>query len=144
MQYQGLTAFGKGLAVPEFSDKSREILSTCDSRLIAVFNRVVKVFDCTVVSGHRNKVEQELLFSRGLSKLHFPDSLHNLRPSLAVDVYPYPINWQDRERFHYFGGFVMGMAEMMDISLRWGGDWNKDWQVRDNSFDDLGHFELES
>ncbi|KKK66847.1 hypothetical protein LCGC14_2959950, partial [marine sediment metagenome] len=24
----------------------------------------------------------------------------------------------------------------------WGGDWDLDWNVRDNVFDDLGHFEL--
>ena len=30
----------------------------------------------------------------------------------------------------------------MNIKLRWGGDWDRDTQVKDNSFDDLLHFEL--
>ena len=33
---------------------------------------------------------------------------------------------------------------MMDINLRWGGDWDQDTEVKDNRFDDLGHFELDT
>ena len=28
------------------------------------------------------------------------------------------------------------------ITLRWGGDWDMDFQVKDNGFDDFPHFEL--
>ena len=67
---------------------------------------------------------------------------HNAKPSRAVDVAPYPIDWNDRERFHLFAGFVLGIAYSMDISLRWGGDWNQNFEVDDNQFDDFPHFEL--
>ena len=30
----------------------------------------------------------------------------------------------------------------MGIDLRWGGDWDRDTEVRDNTFDDLVHFEI--
>ena len=30
----------------------------------------------------------------------------------------------------------------MNINLRWGGDWNQDFQVNDNKFDDFPHFEV--
>jgi hypothetical protein len=30
----------------------------------------------------------------------------------------------------------------MGINLRWGGDWDQDWEVKDNKFDDFPHFEL--
>lgn len=128
--------------MPQFSARSREILHTCDSQLILIFNRVVVTFDCTVISGHRDEREQNDLFQRGLSKLRYPNSLHNHQPSRAVDVVPYPINWNDRERMTYFAGFVLGIAEQERVHLRWGGDWNGDWQVKDNNFDDLAHFEL--
>ncbi len=128
--------------MPIFSIRSIEILQTCDPRLQRIFKQVVLTFDCTVVSGHRTEGEQNALFHRGASKLKWPYSKHNRKPSLAVDVYPYPIDWKDRDRFHYFAGFVMGEALARDLNLRWGGDWDKDWQVRDNVFDDLGHFEL--
>jgi len=30
----------------------------------------------------------------------------------------------------------------MGVTLRWGGDWDRDTEVQDNSFDDLVHFEI--
>jgi peptidoglycan LD-endopeptidase CwlK len=41
-----------------------------------------------------------------------------------------------------FAGYVLATAKAMGIDLRWGGDWNRDTEVRDNSFDDLVHFEI--
>jgi hypothetical protein len=41
-----------------------------------------------------------------------------------------------------FAGFVIGTAALMGISIRWGGDWDRDTYTKDNSFDDLVHFEL--
>ncbi len=99
--------------------------------------------DCTVFCGHRPQAEQDEAFRRGLSQLKFPEGKHNKVPSEGVDVAPYPINWNDRERATYFAGFVMGLAYTHSIPLRWGGDWNGDWQVRDNNFDDLWHFQIE-
>ncbi len=128
--------------MPSFSPRSRNILQSCDSQLQVLFSTIITNFDCIVVSGYRSKIEQDNLFQRGLSKLKFPLSKHNKSPSRAVDVYPYPIDWQDRDRFHYFAGYVLGRAEHFGYKLRWGGDWDRDWQVRDNVFDDLGHFEL--
>ena len=78
----------------------------------------------------------------GKSQLEYPKSRHNLVPSMAVDVCPYPIDWNDRERFSYFAGYVRGVAAGMGIDIRWGGDWDSDGEVKDNSFDDLPHFEL--
>ena len=39
-------------------------------------------------------------------------------------------------------GFVMGIANTVGIKLRWGGDWDKDTELKDNKFNDLGHFEI--
>ena len=54
----------------------------------------------------------------------------------------YPIDWEDRERFSYFAGFVKGVAWRLNIRVRWGGDWDGDTELSDNNFDDLVHFEL--
>ena len=45
-------------------------------------------------------------------------------------------------RWYYFGGFVLGTAEEMGIDIRWGGDWDSDRDLDDQSFDDLPHFEV--
>ena len=128
--------------MPSFGRRSLRILSECDERIQIVLNDVVRVFDCAVICGYRDEETQEELHRQGKSHVQWPDSKHNTSPSLAVDVIPWPVDWADRERFNYFAGYVMGTAVQHGIDLRWGGDWNRDWMVRDNSFDDLPHFEL--
>lgn len=128
--------------MPRFSKKSLSKLETCDKRIQDLFLRVVKKFDCTIIEGHRSKDRQNKLFNEGKSKLKYPKGNHNAIPSKAVDVAPYPIDWNDRERFTYFAGYVLGIAYEMGLKIRWGGDWDMDTQVKDNNFDDLPHFEI--
>ena len=128
--------------MPRFGSRSKKRLATCDDRLQGLFKEVVKHFDCSVIQGHRGKADQNNAFDEGRSKLRYPDGNHNAVPSKAVDVAPYPIDWSDRDRFHYFSGFVLGIASQMGLKIRWGGDWDRDTQVKDNKFDDLPHFEI--
>ena len=130
------------LIMPRFSTKSRSKLHTCDERLVDLFNEVVKGFDCTILEGHRGKKAQNEAFNKGNSKVKFPNGKHNQSPSVAVDVAPYPIDWSDRDRFHYFSGYVLGIASQMGLKIRWGGDWDMDTKTKDNKFDDLVHFEI--
>lgn len=128
--------------MPQFSNSSAAKLAQCDPRLRAVFDEVIQHFDCTIITGHRGKAEQDEAFRTGKSKVQWPNGKHNTVPSLAVDAAPYPINWEDRERASLFAGFVLGVAIARGTKLRWGGDWNRDTQTADNKFDDLWHFEL--
>lgn len=128
--------------MPFFSERSETRLSTADEKLQQVFHEVVKYFDCSVICGHRGQAEQDVAFKSGKSKLAWPGSKHNSKPAQAVDVAPYPIDWNDIQRFHFFAGFVLGTARQMGIELRWGGDWNQNTKVNDEHFRDLVHFEL--
>lgn len=128
--------------MPSFSARSRERLETCDQRLVAVFHEVVKHFDCTILEGWRSEENQNEAFRTGKSKLKYPDGNHNKQPSFAVDVVPYPVDWENLDRFRYFAGFVMGIASQMGTRLRWGGDWDGDTELRDQRFVDLPHFEV--
>ena len=128
--------------MPRFGSKSKKNLATCDDRLQKVFNEVINYTDCSVLEGHRSEERQERLFKERRTKVHYPNGRHNANPSRAADVVPYPIDWHDRERFHLFAGFVLGIARGMDIKLRWGGDWNMNFEVDDNKFDDFPHFEV--
>jgi hypothetical protein len=118
-------------------------LDTCDERLQKLFERVVEKIDCTILEGERGEERQNFLFDSGQSKLQYPNGKHNSSPSLAVDVAPWPIDWENRERFVLFAGYVLGVANEMDIPLRWGGDWNMDWDTKDHKFFDGPHFELD-
>lgn len=128
--------------MPGYSERSKDRLLTCDPKLQVVFFEVIKYFDCTILEGYRDRESQNEKYRRGLSKLKYPESKHNRNPSSAVDAAPHPIDWTDRERFHFFAGFVKGIAAWLGIEICWGGDWDRDTEVADNIFDDLPHFEL--
>lgn len=128
--------------MPHFGKRSKKMLSSCDERLQKVFNEVIKHVDCSVIEGYRNEERQNNLYEEGKTKVYWPNGRHNSNPSRACDVVPYPIDWNDRERFHLFAGFVLGIAKSMGVNLRWGGDWDQDWYVHDNRFDDFPHFEI--
>ena len=128
--------------MPKFGSRSRKNLATCHEDLQDLFNEVIKHVDCSIICGHRNKQEQNEAFEKKRTKVKYPNGRHNAKPSMAADVVPYPIDWDDRERFHLFAGFVLGIAQSMEINIRWGGDWNKNFEVDDNNFDDLPHFEI--
>jgi len=128
--------------MPSFGSKSRERLATCDVRIQAVFNKVIRTVDCTVTEGMRGEEKQNKYFDEGKSKVRFPKGKHNANPSKAIDICPYPVDYEDRERFTLFAGFVLGIAKNMGISMRWGGCWKNDFNPKTNNFDDMPHFEL--
>lgn len=120
--------------MPYFSERSRERLMSCHPDLQAVFAEVIKHRDCTILEGHRSDERQEELYELGRSKARAGQSKHNARPSNAVDVMPYPIDWNDHERTREFAGFVFGVASQMGVKLKWGGHWR--------SFKDSPHWEV--
>lgn len=128
--------------MPKFGTSSKLRLTTCHPDIRAVMNAVIKRIDFTIISGHRNEEQQEAAHAAGNSQVQWPDSTHNSDPSEGIDVAPYPIAWDDRERFTLLAGMILMAAWDMGIDLRWGGDWDRDTEVKDNKFDDLGHFEL--
>lgn len=134
--------------MPKFGTVSLSRLTTCHPDLQVLFSTVVEKFDCSVICGYRDQVAQTEYFLNKKSEVEYPNSKHNSYPSMAVDVAPYPVEWDDTHRFYYFAGQVMAVAAAlygqgkMEHKVRWGGDWDSDTQVKDNKFNDLVHFEL--
>lgn len=138
--------------MPKFYKSSLDKLATCHPDLQKVMMEVVRHVDCTVLYGHRDKEDQDKAFADGTSTKMWPFSRHNSYPSEAVDVAPYPIDWGNAgtmeqrasaiARFRMFSGFVLGIAAGMGIKLRSGGDWDMDFDLSDQKFIDLPHFEL--
>jgi len=118
----------------KFSKRSLEQLSTCDQRLQDLFMKVLQDMDCTIIEGHRGKEKQDRMVREGKSKAKWPRSKHNTIPSKAVDVMPYPIDWNDLERLSKFSELVKKTAKRMNIKIRWGGNFK--------SFFDGPHWEL--
>ena len=128
--------------MPKFSRQSKDILNSCHNDLQVLMYAVVKQYDIKIAEGHRGEADQNRYEAQGFSKLKFPDSKHNKWPSLAVDVDPYPIDFNKKERYYYMAGVVMVVAYKMGIKIRWGGDWDGDKDFYDQQLYDLRHFEL--
>lgn len=136
--------------MPKFSQTSLKNLEQVHPVLQAILNIAIQYMDFTVLDGFRSEEEQNRYYEEGTSKVRWPDSKHNKSPSHAVDVAPWPIDWSNEERFYYVCGFIMGVGELYlwsqglsnQITLRYGGDWDRDSEVKDQTFMDLGHIEL--
>lgn len=135
----------------KFSKRSLDNLATADNKLQQLFNIVIAEFDCTVIYGHRTPEAQFELFKQGREKQdgwwvkvgptvtnldgNIKKSKHNYLPSKAVDVVPYPLDWNDIESFKNLAVIVKKKAKELGIDVEWGGDWTslKDyphWQVK--------------
>ena len=126
----------------KFSKRSQEKLETCAPDLQLIMELAIHVYDFTVLEGHRSKDLQNMYYDQGKSKLKYPQSKHNQYPSKAIDIAPSPINWNDRESFVYLAGIIKGIASNLGVKIRWGGDWNMNNNLKDQTFFDLPHFEL--
>jgi peptidoglycan L-alanyl-D-glutamate endopeptidase CwlK len=124
--------------MPRFGKKSKERLKGIDTRLVNVLNELVKIMDVTIIEGLRSEQRQEKLLKAGSTKTKFSKHIEGK----AVDLAPYPIDWEDRDRFHYMGGMIRGIAKQLNVPVRWGGDWDSDGETKDNKFDDLVHVEI--
>ena len=126
--------------MPHFGNASRERLLSCDSRLITVCSDVIQYFDFSVTDGHRSNEKQDALYAKGRTEpgpivtwKKGGESIHNTRPSRAIDLAPWPIDWDDEQRFIELGGMIMYAAWLRGIELEWGGHW--DWK-------DFPHFQV--
>lgn len=126
----------------EFTWKERVRSMECSLELRTLINEVNKEFAIYIVCGHRAKEDQELAFAQGHSKVHFPNSKHNKWPSEAVDLCPYPIDWNDLKRFRQMQEVIMRKAKELGIKIRSGADFNMDGILTNDKFVDLPHIEL--
>ena len=133
MSSRGLYSFGAS---------SIQRLQGCHPQLIAILNEAIKVVDFSVICGHRTEREQKKAVGSKRSKVNWPDSKHNYLPSRAVDIAPYPVDWNDTTRFAHLIGIVRGIALSQGANIRCGCDWDQDGDITDHKFMDWPHIEL--
>ena len=128
--------------MPSFSQKSLRKLDDAHPIWQSILNEAIEHVDFTIIETFRNEERQNAMFQKGQSQLRWPDSKHNVRPSMAVDIAPYPIDWDDLSRFYRLVGFIEGLAWTRGVEIRAGIDWDRDWEHMDNRFNDAVHIEL--
>jgi|TARA_R110000850_G_scaffold120861_2_gene238556 peptidoglycan L-alanyl-D-glutamate endopeptidase CwlK len=124
--------------MPRFGRTSKKRLEGVDTRLVDVLNELIKIMDVTIIEGLRTGERQKELLKKGATKVKYSKHMEGK----AVDLAPYPIDWKNRDGFHYMGGMIRGIAKQLNVKVRWGGDWDSDGDVKDNGFDDLVHVEI--
>lgn len=126
--------------------KSSKVYSEVHPVLQHYLDRVLQeVADISLICGHRGQAEQDEAYEDGFSKVRWPNGAHNQLPSLAVDLQPYPKPRHTHKMYQalgYIGGRLVQMAAEDGIIIRWGGDWDRDGDILDQTFDDLFHFEI--
>lgn len=140
-----------------FGTASSERLSTCHEDIQLILNELITFYDFSVLEGHRSDERQLKLFHEGASTLDGVNkkSKHQSLPSMAVDIMPwkkgtnaFDDNEKERARFYMMMGMVKAIASRLykegkiTHKVRFGADWDGDDTFRDQSFDDLPHFEL--
>lgn len=120
-----------------------EKLQTLHPDLSRLIRHVAETWDVVILETSRTPERQAELVAAGKSKTL--QSKHLVQPdgyAHAVDWAPLPIDWNDARRWYYFGGFALGVAQQMGVQATFGGDWNRNTEVRDQAFNDLDHLEL--
>jgi len=119
----------------KFSRISKSRLNECHPDLQHLMEHVLVRRDISIACGHRTEAEQNAAYDGGYSKLKYPRSKHNSFPSRAVDIIPYPEGYKaTKEQWAELGRIVKEEAELLGISIVWGGDWQR--------FKDRPHWEL--
>ena len=113
--------------------RSLQNLSGVHPDMQAVVKRAIEIteVDFTVIEGIRHIDRQRQLLKEGKST-----TLNSRQiTGHAVDMVPWPVDWEDLDRFETMAEAMKDAAEELDISIVWGGDWK--------SFYDAPHFELD-
>ena len=132
--------------MPAFSERSLNNLAGVHPDLQTIFHKVIEDFDCTIIEGLRTQERQQELYARGrwepgeiVTHLDGVKRRSRHQDGMAVDAVPWPLDWEDEERFQKLGWFVLNtatdlkLAGKIDHEITWGGLWR--WK-------DYPHFEL--
>jgi peptidoglycan L-alanyl-D-glutamate endopeptidase CwlK len=101
-------------------------------------------FGVAWMGGLRKPEEQYQLFKDGYSKCDGREKLskHQFGEAVDLQVFVGGSAVQDARMQYILAGVVFACASELGMEIRWGGDWDRDGDIRDNKFNDLYHFEL--
>lgn len=123
----------------KFGARSTRNLVTVKPELQRVCRRALDwgIMDFSVIQGLRTQAQQDRLYAQGRTEPGPIVTWTRNSPHLtgdAVDVAPYPINWDNTKEFYKLAGVMKAAAIVEGVDLVWGGSWVK--------YKDLPHYEL--
>ena len=131
-----------------YGGTSERRLATVHYDLQWVFREALAlgIIDITILEGHRGEEKQDKYFNNipQKTRVAWPDSKHNRKPSNAIDAAPWIKDHASFEKEHccILAGIVLCAAKKIGIDIRWGGNWDMDLEpITDQDFQDLVHYE---
>ena len=138
-----------------FSALSRARLKGVHPDLARVVDRALMLssVDFMVIEGVRTPERQRALYAQGRTKpgrivTWTLRSRHLVQADgfgHAVDLAPYPLDWEGPARFPKFDAIARAMfaaADDLNVAVRWGADWDRDGRPRERGESDSPHWEL--
>lgn len=121
--------------------------------LVKVVKRAILLTeqDFMVLEGVRTPARQKQLYAQGRTKpgpkvTWTLNSNHFVNPKTgyghAVDLVPWPVDWNDLDKFDAMAHAMFTAAKELGIGIRWGADWDRDGNFRERGETDSPHFEL--
>ena len=126
---------------------SLDRLQGVDETLVNVVKRAIEIseVDFTVMEGVRTLERQRELYAQGRTapgKIVTWTMKSKHIEGKAVDLVPYPLDWNDLEKFNKIKDAMFQAAKELDVNLRWGADWDGDGNYREKGEYDSPHFEI--
>ena len=112
--------------------RSLQRLKGVNPALVKVVKRAIELseVDFTVLEGVRSEKRQRELFKKGATRTM--NSYH--LTGHAVDLAPWPIDWNDTDKFVKIADAMEKAADELGVPLQWGGNWR--------TFVDMPHFQI--
>ena len=122
-------------------------LKGVDEQLVNIVKRAIEIseVDFTVMEGVRTLERQRELYAQGRTapgKIVTWTMKSRHIEGKAVDLVPYPLDWNDLEKFNKIKDAMFQAAREQDVNLRWGADWDGDGKYREKGEYDSPHFDL--
>ncbi|MDF7676084.1 M15 family metallopeptidase [Neisseriaceae bacterium ESL0693] len=141
----------------KLSKRSLERMAGVDASLVKVVKRAIEITqqDFSITEGLRSREECCVNYGKGrtaaqctakgvpakyaqpnVSKVTWLNNPFKSKHAegKAVDVVPYPVDWNDLDKFHAIATAMKQAAKELGVKVEWGGDWK--------TTKDYPHFEV--
>lgn len=136
----------------QFGARSKSNLDGVHPSLASVANLAITIseVDFLVLQSVRTQEEQDEKYAQGRTKpgpiIAWTRNSKHIKQadgySHAVDLAPYPIDWNDTKKFDAIAKAMFEAAKRLGVSIKWGADWDRDGIPRERGETDSPHFEL--
>jgi peptidoglycan L-alanyl-D-glutamate endopeptidase CwlK len=125
-------------------ERAKDVNPKLINLILLAIRRTPIDFGVAWMGGKRTAEEQNQLFKEGYSQCDGYEKLskHQSGDAIDLNIFVGSKLVENKEMLCVVAGVMFSCATELGIDLRWGGNWDKDGDIRDNKFNDMYHFEI--